>query len=324
MSQEIIHWARLGNLNKIKELISGSDIRIEGGPLLIAASIGGHQEVVKFLIDSGVDVDSTDDFGTSALMEACLSGQGRVAKLLLEKGASIDAVNSYGETALIRAAIWGQVEIAQLLLSYGADLNCTDNDGNTPLAWSIRQGHPELTELLINAGARVYPHDKYNRTALVLAAFSGHPEVVELLLDRGAEIEARDSHGNTALIAATKTGDLESINLLLERGADINATDTRLVGSFGWGLLLEPVKCGLLKNALCSMPKINLNSLVCWWHLHQRLCPIASEHFRLRLHCTHKSKPSYDYCQMLLHRLLSKSTVPIFFYFLSEQPASRE
>ena len=82
--------------------------------LVYWASLGELAEVEKSLA-SGVDVNSTDDEGYSALQAAAENGYLEVVKLLVEKGANVDYKGEY--TALQLAEMAEQVEIIEYLKS---------------------------------------------------------------------------------------------------------------------------------------------------------------------------------------------------------------
>ncbi|AYA69729.1 ankyrin repeat domain-containing protein [Acinetobacter sp. WCHA55] len=82
--------------------------------LVYWASLGELAEVEKSLAN-GVDVNSTDDEGYSALQAAAENGYLDVVKLLVEKGANVQYKGEY--TALQLAEMAEQVEIIEYLKS---------------------------------------------------------------------------------------------------------------------------------------------------------------------------------------------------------------
>lgn len=82
--------------------------------LVYWASLGELAEVEKSLAN-GVDVNSTDDEGYSALQAAAENGYLDVVKLLVEKGANVHYKGEY--TALQLAEMEEQVEIIEYLKS---------------------------------------------------------------------------------------------------------------------------------------------------------------------------------------------------------------
>ena len=52
--------------------------------------------------------------------------------LLIESGADIEATNDYNETPLHTAALIGNTDVAVMLLDAGANANTRDSDGQTP------------------------------------------------------------------------------------------------------------------------------------------------------------------------------------------------
>src|SRR5471030_431058 len=93
--EKIVSMASDGNLNGLKKNLS------EGGNLnarafddrktpLIAASLNGHLDTVKFLVESGADINLRDGGGTS-LYWAAFCGRTEIFQYLLTHGAKLDA-----------------------------------------------------------------------------------------------------------------------------------------------------------------------------------------------------------------------------------------
>lgn len=87
-----------------------------------AASIGDI-DTVRILIENGTDVDSLDlgdNMSKSALYRAVLSGHEEIAKFLLLKGADVN-FGGRSEPPLHCAARNGQKAMVELLVASGAD-----------------------------------------------------------------------------------------------------------------------------------------------------------------------------------------------------------
>jgi ankyrin repeat protein len=67
---------------------------------LFAYSKTGDLNGVQELLSSGVDIDSVDGSGRTALHLASSSNNVEVVKLLLERGADVDVEDNNGDTAL--------------------------------------------------------------------------------------------------------------------------------------------------------------------------------------------------------------------------------
>lgn len=67
-------------------------------------------------------------WGNSPLMYACAGGHEPVVRRLLEAGANLEIHNENGHTALMEAASAGHVNIARLLVQSGASINTHSNE----------------------------------------------------------------------------------------------------------------------------------------------------------------------------------------------------
>ena len=71
----------------------------------------------------------------SALLEAAQRGDVEVVRKLVDTGVDLNVRNDIERTALIVAALNGHAEIAQILIDAGADANASDYYGKTALKW---------------------------------------------------------------------------------------------------------------------------------------------------------------------------------------------
>jgi hypothetical protein len=92
--------------------------RFQGGAALIAAAHEGRIDVVRYLLDKGVDVSATSG-GWNALVAAAHEGQLKTVELLLDRGADVNAAPG-GTSALAAAAHEGKLEVVKLLVERGA------------------------------------------------------------------------------------------------------------------------------------------------------------------------------------------------------------
>ena len=146
-----------------------------------AAVTGSIERVRKLCEDAEIDVNYTDKVGRTALTFATIHGHGEVVKLLIEKGAEVRPISiKPDETALTCGQAYrGHGEVVKLLIEKGAEINRTGKAGVTALMAASLQGQGEIVRLLIEKGAEVNHISKAERTALMSASRNGHGEVVQ-------------------------------------------------------------------------------------------------------------------------------------------------
>ena len=216
---------------------------------LIHAIENNDIDLVRQLLDNGIDINLRDSTGNTALMWASQEGHNEIVELLLIEGADVNNIDLDGDTALMLASQEGHTDIMKLLLNSGADPNIQDFDGDTLIMTLSFYGYIENIELLLDSGANTTIRDINGDTALMLASKNGHTDIVELLerhvdqdvlidavrennivrvkqlLDRGVFRRAAH-HGmqedEEALFFASEEGHLEIVRLLLDAGVDPN------------------------------------------------------------------------------------------------------
>ena len=75
--------------NKAKMIIDQA--RHDGVTPLMAASLHGHAQIDRLLLDRGACVDRTDNLGNGALWSACQKGHDKVVRILLEAAPNVHA-----------------------------------------------------------------------------------------------------------------------------------------------------------------------------------------------------------------------------------------
>lgn len=181
-------------------------------PLLLAV-ISNNTQLVRFLIETGADVNTDGEEALPPLHSAALEANLEMVDVLLAAGANprqISLKASY--TPLIRACDAASTNyeapnvagVARRLLDLGVDINAQGDDGCTALLLACCHGFAEAAELLLERGANVHLLTTGGASPLQMAAQNGHLAIVRSLLQRGADVNLRDQDGTTPLIAACR------------------------------------------------------------------------------------------------------------------------
>ncbi|RFU34121.1 hypothetical protein B7463_g2205, partial [Scytalidium lignicola] len=247
-AEMMINAARAGNVDVVAGLLTAcapqvsesmttkfkehelSDAMVQQRALMQATN-GGHREVVIYLLDHGVPINSSvpwsifdvdHDFsrdtlltiartvklGCFALHLAIAQSDEAMVQLLLEGDADPDVGTYYfsqdgsvfrkSHSALAHAAALGNVKIERLLIDYEA-----------------RPRNQDLTSFgLTNSRTQC-------KDPLIEAAGAGHVDMVEYLLSVGANPNYCDLEGTTPLSAASSVDSVDVIRVLMQKGARI-------------------------------------------------------------------------------------------------------
>ena len=208
--------------------------------MLHAAALGGHVEVLNFLIDNGANISTVNGVHLTALQIAAEKGHLEVVKTLFEAGAVPD------QTALHHAAANNRLEVVKYLLQIGVRDKCMRCDGSfywlkgkhrlqrDNFSLPSVYGHGEYIHS--NVKVKRYAiqleegstkdkkgelfddkHLIFCETALHAAVSAGHEMIVQQLVafNPSAELTCRDYSGRTPLHVAVQKGHFRIAVLLV-------------------------------------------------------------------------------------------------------------
>jgi len=168
-------------------------------------------------------------------------------KEALTQGVNIETRDNDGRTALLLATHHNAIKVARLLIGAGADVNAMDNINDSPYLYAGAEGRLEILLMTLDHGADLASVNRYGGTALIPAAHHGHIETVDELLKTNIDIDHVNYLGWTALLEAVILGDggdryIEIVRMLVEAGADVSISDAN-----GFSPLDHATKAGYTK-----------------------------------------------------------------------------
>ncbi|CAE7940413.1 ANKRD50, partial [Symbiodinium necroappetens] len=268
------HGSLAALLVDAKARIEGS-CSVDGRRALHWAAIGGQPDVVRLLLRSRANPNSTAADGTAPVHRAAYYGYSIVVRLLLKAAAIPSLMDNYAETPIHKASCRGHSDIVQLLLTAEAS-RCLGVDlagffGSAAWDATFRAGRLDVVLLLHASRSSVvcFPRSLLVEVTRFLLEFgpcrefvlhsacrAGHGDIIEVLLHSGAgvDINAGDDDGMTALHHAAFYGHVGIVDLLLEARANPNLVMSVLdspemsavdLASFGVAVLsAEECRCG--------------------------------------------------------------------------------
>jgi ankyrin repeat protein len=238
--------------------------------LLVKAAENGHLDFVQSLVNAGVNVNSQDHFGETALSTAVIKKHVAIAQFLVTRGADPTTVTTksarYKTSALREAVMSRDPILVCTLVEYSVDpiVKLSTEDSALVLLFAVDVGSDKLIRYLTLRGAdlNVVAYNglpalkSTGSTALMQAARMGNGNIARCHIECGANPNSTNVEGTTALMVAASGGRIQLLCYLLENGADVNAADrsrsTALMQAVGIGsdkVVRCLVECGADLNA---------------------------------------------------------------------------
>ncbi|PYR35871.1 MAG: hypothetical protein DMF90_12140 [Acidobacteria bacterium] len=259
-----------------------------GATALMYAAVFASPATLQLLLESGADINASNNNGSTALMWA--AGDPAKVRLLLDRGAAVDAKTKDGTTAILAAAQRGSAESMRLILARGANPKASPAEVTALLRsdYALRDV-PDRRRVLKEAGIELKEPAQLTTAAIAVmtdmrtvetllslgadpnlersvgrlsmsvlaeAAFDGNVATMHLLLGRGADPNRAGKRGGITPLMMAAAGARPSeaaVRLLLEKGADVQARDERGRNALDWALTQgETPLARLLRDAGAS------------------------------------------------------------------------
>ena len=157
--------ASLGHKHAVQLLLArgANQHRPYRGATLSMAAGRGFQSVVQVLLDDGKydfnDPEINNRAGLSPLTAAAGRGQADMIRFILERGIDLVRYREVGETAIASAAGKGHDSVVRMLLEAGVDANGRD-ETKSPMLAALCHGHDHIVKTLEESGARKVDPEK--------------------------------------------------------------------------------------------------------------------------------------------------------------------
>jgi ankyrin repeat protein len=137
-------------------------------PELLVAAEKGDLNKIRNLLTLGINVDTRDADGFSALHIALIEvksdkKQYEICKYLLERGINVNLPDKVGDTPLHIAVQHGNFDLTKLLISHGALTGCLNKDEKTAEQIASECEYEEIAEYLRKIHENFYSSMRFVR-----------------------------------------------------------------------------------------------------------------------------------------------------------------
>lgn len=208
----------------------------------------GDINKVKELISSGIDINSVNEDGWSALHLAVKANNSEIVRELLshkkiDMNPRLPADTIFtegdnvwyadGQTPLLLASYYGYSDMVSMLLNYGADILAKDDvDEAMAIHIASARGYTSVVTAILDSNSAkntgrdiVNIGDNTGTTPLMWASMNNQVSVIALLMKYKLDIDLQDDDGWTALHFAVASDSYRAVDILLRNGADANISD---------------------------------------------------------------------------------------------------
>ncbi|KAL4233082.1 hypothetical protein ACF0H5_007767 [Mactra antiquata] len=228
----VIHDAAAnGNLQVFQYLQAvGEDalmINDEGTTTLHDACFHGKLEMTKYLCKLYPDMlNQTNKNGYTPCFGAALGGHVNIIKFLVTEGADLTQQSTDGSTPLHEATFAGKQEVVDYLTSNFTKLvYIMNNQGYIPCHFAAQEDHLEILMKLVCFCEKELPKTKEHQTLVHVAVYNGSINVMKFLCHAFPDLLLlKDKDGALPIHYASRSGNIDMFSFLVEQGQNPEAT----------------------------------------------------------------------------------------------------
>lgn len=245
------------DMQYVLKAVAEYDTKNDALPLLHKAAQQGRMDVMRWLVNHGLDFQKQNSSGANALMWAA---DREVVDFFCELNLNPNQANSFGWAPIHQAAADGREEALVALARYKANINARNREGKTPL---FLAKSAKITLLLLGMGALPRLKDNFGATALHELMTNSHDrenpsQIASVLLELGVPAYGGNTLQQTPMhcvcsVANTMPAEqLKSlIQFLLQHGASPHAKDA--FGKMPFEILCEVIGRTAQYASICNL-----------------------------------------------------------------------
>lgn len=216
---------RISYLSQLQVMNCLNQVKKGMTPLMLALTKDLENVSVNLISNGVIELDLCNEKGESAFHMACSRGHLEVVKKMIEQGVNVTLKNHLGLSAFFLAAWHNQPLVLEYLCQFcRLDINQKEGaQGLTALHVAVLRKHFETVEKLLDLGADPTTLSRMGASPFYIAANTNDVKILKCLKTRQIDINQR-THCDPALYTAAYLGHLEAVKKLLKWKADPTLT----------------------------------------------------------------------------------------------------
>lgn len=217
-------------------------------------AIRNRVDLMNDILKDGIDIDSPDGWGDTALMKACLSNSFQAVKYLVERGANLYHRNDDDDGVLDHLLKYNPEPDIQILDYLLTKTTLQKLGGEKILMALCKEGRGiDIIKILLSRGVDINYRNQIFATPLYIAYCFNRRHKVKLLCENGAIIDGM------AFGFVVTADDIDTARYFVKRGMNVSHIRNNL--HYAKSDLMKEYLEQVLKNPILSLKLLTINTI---------------------------------------------------------------
>ena len=183
-----------------------------------------NNDLVKILFDHQINIDNKNNL--LLIHYICIYSTPEMIKYIIDKGVDLECTTTGGWKPIHYICRYSTPEMIQYIIDKGVDLECSDNEGWKPIHFICRYSTLEMIQYIIDKGVDLEctTNDKWKPIHFICQYST--PDMIKYIIDKGVDLECTDNNGWKPIHSICNISTPEMFKYIIDKG--VNTTTTIL------------------------------------------------------------------------------------------------
>lgn len=213
------------NILKLQNILDKNKLYLKKDKLCLIHYVFryGTPEIIKYLVDSDVDLKCKDDDGLCLIHYICRYGTPEIIKYIIDKNVDLECETKNGSRPIHLICRFSTPEMIKYIIDKNVDLECRHKDGWRPIHYICRLSTPEMIKYIVDKNVNLECKTKDGWRPIHLICRYSTPQMIKYIIDKNVDLECETKNGWLPIDYIRQCGTPEMIKYITDKDVGSNS-----------------------------------------------------------------------------------------------------